>query len=228
MKKHLLFLPVLLLAMVLASCGRSSSGSSTPMSSSNPPMSSSSTPVTPDEPEPIGYADGVYRGTYADIGGVEVAVEFTLRDGMIETFDLRGLNIDGVDYLGENIDEFAPEFAKKHTDLLESMVGLDLMDTLDNIFEPDGLLGSMMGLDDSAAAEDAASPRFEGGKVVSAIRDALNRGVYSMTADSGSMPDEEPSSSDAQSDVQDGSSSSALNSEASSDAALSSSESAAE
>ena len=48
------------------------------------------------------YADGVYRGSYMEDGGEQVALEFAIRDGVFTSLHYRTLQYKGVDYLDEN------------------------------------------------------------------------------------------------------------------------------
>lgn len=111
--------------------------------------------------------NGTYRGSYVDGGGVQVAVEFTLKDNVITKITFRHLAYKGVDYLR---DETMDGLRQQHQELIDHLLNKDVRDTLADLYTPAELVETQV--------DGFTSATLRSGKIISAIRDALNRGVY--------------------------------------------------
>ena len=116
------------------------------------------------------YEDGTYRGVFVDSDGVQVNVQFDLEDNIVTSANFRHLAYGGTDYL-ESEDETTQGITQQHKDALEHIVGEDIREVLDDLYEPGEL-----GLDD---VDGYSGATIRANKIRSAIVDALNRGVYS-------------------------------------------------
>lgn len=113
--------------------------------------------------------DGHYRGVFTDRGVIQVNITFDLRDGRFESVDYRHLAYRGVDYLElEEGDEFYP-VRVQHEQIAERLEG-EPVTRIFALYEPQRMVDDVDGY---------SGATLRGAKVISAIRDGLNRGVYS-------------------------------------------------
>lgn len=114
------------------------------------------------------YDNGTYRGTFQDGGVQQVSIQFNLEDGLFKNLSFRHLYYKDVDY--RKIDENHPQYpvVQQHNQILEYLEGKPVSAMFD--------LHSLEGLVDDVDTYTAATIR--GSKVISAIQDGLNRGVY--------------------------------------------------
>ncbi|MFQ3789084.1 cytochrome b5 domain-containing protein [Halomonas sp. A29] len=112
--------------------------------------------------------DGHYRGVFTDRGSIQVNITFDLRDGRIESLEYRHLTYRGVDYLAlEESDELYPVMSQ-HRQIAERLEG-EPITRIFALYEPERMVDDVDGY---------SGATLRGAKVISAIRDALNRGVY--------------------------------------------------
>ncbi len=116
------------------------------------------------------YEDGRYRGIYVDRDEVQVVVQFDLEDNIVQSVSFRHLAYGGVDYRDTD-DETTQGIAQQHVDAFEYLVGKDIRDYLADLYTPGDL-----DLDD---VDTFSGATIRSNKIISAVRDALNRGVYS-------------------------------------------------
>jgi uncharacterized protein with FMN-binding domain len=127
----------------------------------------------PGKPFQVSYEDGTYRGMYADGGGMQVALEFTLDRNVVSKIGFRTLFYSNTNYLNNVAVEGLRE---QYQDLLEHLKGEDIRIALKDLYEP----GAIVQYDALKAngVDVATGATVRSGKVISAIRDGLNRGVY--------------------------------------------------
>lgn len=114
------------------------------------------------------YLDGRYRGIFADRGEMQVNVQFELRDGRLHDLRYRQLAYRGIDYLAlEEGDALHPVLVQ-HLRIGEGLEGRPLS-AIFELYEPAALIDDLDGF---------SGATLPGNKVLSAIRDGLNRGVY--------------------------------------------------
>lgn len=126
-----------------------------------------------------GYLDARYRGIYDDRGENQVTIQFYLEDDHFKDISFRQLKYDGIDY---HEAEEAPDDYVFDTEALEGMAeqyeaAIEYLEeehisVLADLHEP-GQLGIEP---DEVDGMSAATIRSS--KIISAIRDALNRGEY--------------------------------------------------
>ena len=116
------------------------------------------------------YADGVYRGSYMEDGGEQVAVEFVLKEGVITAIHYRTLQYKGVDYLAENADRPVRDIAAQFEQLIAYLVGKDVS-SVNDLYQP----ANMVDDTDTASGATIRAP-----KVISSIWDGLNRHAYRL------------------------------------------------
>lgn len=129
----------------------------------------STTSEQPTETE-ISYEDGTYRGIFADGGEFQVGVQFKLNNNIVESVSFRQLAYKGVDFL-ESEDPLYIGWAEQYTAAFEHLIGKDIRVSLEDLYNPKDL--EIEDVDSFTGATIRAN------KILSAIRDALNRGVYS-------------------------------------------------
>lgn len=113
------------------------------------------------------YQDGTYRGAYLDNN--QVQVEFTLKDNKFASFKLRTLGYKGSDYL-KSEDAAMQGIAKQFTECGEYLVDKDVSAIME-LYIPQNVASDVDGF-------TAATLRSS--KLISAIFDGLNRGVYKL------------------------------------------------
>lgn len=113
------------------------------------------------------YQDGTYRGAYLDSN--QVQVEFVLKDNKFDSFKLRTLGFKGSDYL-KSEDAAMQGIAKQYTECTDYLVGKDVSAIMD-LYAPENIASDVDGF-------TAATLRSS--KMISAIFDGLNRGVYKL------------------------------------------------
>lgn len=116
----------------------------------------------------LDYADGRYRGTYGDRGDMQVSIQFTLEEGLFTNLSYRHLYHSGNDY--RNMDENDPLYpiVLQHQEILDYLEGKPLTAIFD-LYQPDKVITDIDGF---------TGATIRGAKVISAIQDALNRGIY--------------------------------------------------
>ena len=121
----------------------------------------------------ITYPDGVYRGTFNDSGVNQISVEFTVVNNTFSDLKYRHLYTPGTDYLELSEDDFFYPVYLQKMDILNYLDGKPL-NALYDLYKPQYITTDM----DSFTAATLRS-----NKVLSAIQDGLNRGVYRKTTD---------------------------------------------
>lgn len=125
---------------------------------------------TEEEPEveDQSYLSGTYRGIFEDSGEQQVSVQFKLADGMIQDMRFRHLYYKDVNYT--KLEENDPLYGilAQHIQLAEYFEGKPLSSLVD-------LADTSAFIDDVDVATGAT---LRGNKILAAIKDGLNRGLY--------------------------------------------------
>ncbi len=116
----------------------------------------------------VSYEDGTYRGAFIDRDAVQVNVQFTLEDNIITSIGYRHLAHGGIDYL-EPETEATEALKEQHEQILEYLEGKDIREHLVDLYEPGDFVDDVDGF---------SGATIRANKVISAVRDGLNRGVY--------------------------------------------------
>ncbi|WP_172147651.1 MULTISPECIES: cytochrome b5 domain-containing protein [Pseudomonas] len=114
------------------------------------------------------YLDGIYRGHFSDRGEMQVSLQFSLREHRMHDIELRYLAYAGVDYLKLTEEHPAYPVLLQYRQSIAHLEGQPLANLFD-LYEPGKVV------DDIDAFSGAT---LRASKVISAVRDALNRGVY--------------------------------------------------
>ncbi len=169
MKKTLLLMLVLLLAVsvVLAGCtGTGTTPVEEPAEPADPPAEATEE-VSPAE-STGGYDNGTYRGNYSDSGVMQVGVQFRLTDDVISDVRYRQLFYSGTDFNDLEEDDPLYGITLQHEQAAEYLEGKSVF-AIHDLYEPGDFI------DDVDAFSGAT---IRGNKIFSAFQDALNRGVY--------------------------------------------------
>lgn len=118
------------------------------------------------------YEDGTYRGAFLDRGEIQVVVQLALEDNRVTGASFRQLAYGGTDYRVAS-EGLTKGIANQYRELLDYMVGKDINEVVPELYDPGTVITEHADVDGFTGAT-VRSP-----KVISAIRDALNRGVYS-------------------------------------------------
>lgn len=110
------------------------------------------------------YLDGIYRGHFSDRGEMQVS----LREHRLHDIELRHLAYAGVDYLKLSEEHPSYPVLRQYRQGIAHLEGQPLANLFD-LYEPGQVVED---IDAFSGATLRAS------KVISAVRDALNRGVY--------------------------------------------------
>lgn len=119
-------------------------------------------------PAPESYADGVYRGTYMEDGGEEVALEFAIRNGCFEEVSYRMLQYKGRDYLAEDASAAEKQIAVQFEALTHYLEGKPVA-AVSDLYRPGEI---------APDADGFSGATIRAPKVISAIWDALGRHAY--------------------------------------------------
>lgn len=175
--KLLLYLSVIVLvfsALVIGGCEPENNEEAAP---ANNDELNTSEAINAEELE--GYVDARYRGIYDDQGENQVTIQFYLEDDYFEDVSFRQLKYDGIDYEEpEDIPEdyvFEEEaitgMAEQYEAAIDYLEG-EHISILADLHEPGDLELEPAEVDGMTAAT------IRGSKIISAVRDALNRGEY--------------------------------------------------
>ncbi len=118
----------------------------------------------------VSHENGRYRGVYIDRDGVEVVVQFNLVDNVVTAINFRALNYRGENYLTSD-DPDIVGMRGQYQEAIDYLIDKDIREALVDLYNP-----GEMGISDFDLYTGAS---INSNKIVSAIRDALNRGVYS-------------------------------------------------
>lgn len=116
------------------------------------------------------YEDGTYRGVFVDGAEVQVNIQFTLKGNVIEDIRFRHLAYRGTDYRKDD-NPVINGLLKQHEELIAYLVGKDIREHLKDLYTPGNIV--------STEVDTFTGATLRGNKIISAMRDALNRGVYS-------------------------------------------------
>lgn len=161
MKKFLAFAIFALVAVVLVGCGNG-------------------------EEERVSFEDGTYRGAFLDRNEMNVGIQFTLEDNIVTAIRHRHLMYRGVDYLDDDASETEKGIAQQHKKAIEYLIGKDIRDALVHLYEP----GEYVDFGDYEDVDGFAGATIYSHKEISAIVDALNRGVYRFREVGGEVPED--------------------------------------
>ena len=118
------------------------------------------------------YEDGTYRGGFFDRDQIQVGVQLTLENNRVTAASFRQLAYGGTDY--RLAEEGLPlGIADQYRELLDHMLGKDINEVIPELYSPGEVVT------ENAEVDGFTSATIRSSKVISAIRDALNRGVYS-------------------------------------------------
>lgn len=113
------------------------------------------------------YQDGTYRGAYLDSD--QVQVEFTLKDNKFESIKLRTLAYKGMDYL-KSEDATVQAVGGQYSQCIDYLAGKDVSAIME-LYDPSTIASDVDGF---------TGATIRSSKLISAIFDGLNRGVYKL------------------------------------------------
>ena len=122
------------------------------------------------KPYPLTYEDGTYRGVFIDGEVIQVNVEFNLKDGIVTAANFRHLKRNELYYMGTEQEPYR-SVCMQYQEALQYLVGKNLKTHLRDLYQP----GEIVTLE----VDGYTSATIRSSKIISAIRDGLNRGVYS-------------------------------------------------
>jgi len=123
-----------------------------------------------DTRERFDYEDGTYRGIYADTDEIQVSLEFTLENGIVTDARFRHLRRDENYFMG-NEEEPYRSVCQQYQEALQYLVGKNLQESLSDLYHPERIVRTQV--------DGYTSATIRSSKIISAVRDALSRGVYS-------------------------------------------------
>ena len=115
------------------------------------------------------HEDGTYRGIFADGPDIQVNVEFTLADGIVTEARFRHLRRDE-NYNLDADEEPYRSVVRQYHEALNHLVGKRLEDHLADLYRPGEIVVTEV--------DGYSGATIRSNKLISAIRDGLNRGVY--------------------------------------------------
>lgn len=124
--------------------------------------------ITKDVPN---YENGTYRGMFADRGEIQVVVEFKLSNNIVTDISFRQLYYGKTDYRTESENQTIIGLRGQYEELAKYLVGKDIRVSLQDLYTPGNIVKENV--------DTFTGATLRAGKVISATKDALNRGVYS-------------------------------------------------
>ena len=116
------------------------------------------------------HPDATYRGAFIDEGMIQVNLQFTLVDGVVTEASFRHLVGTNPEYSLENQQEPYRSVVAQYEEALQHLVGKPLRDHLGDLYDP----GRIVTLE----VDGYTGATIRSTKIISAVRDALNRGPY--------------------------------------------------
>lgn len=114
------------------------------------------------------YDNGRYRGAFGDGGYQQVSIQFDLKDNVMNNISYRHLYYKGEDYRAMKEGDPLYPVVKQHEELIKYLEGKPL-ETLYDLHSPGKIIADVDGFTGATVRSS---------KVLSAIMDGLNRGVY--------------------------------------------------
>lgn len=119
------------------------------------------------------YDDGVYRGVFIDGNVQQVGVEFTLENNQVKSIKYDTLNYKDINYYSETASEKTIALRKQYEALTQYLIGKNINTHLESLRFSDLIAGNT-----ESGSDVISGATLRSGKVISAVKDALNRGVY--------------------------------------------------
>lgn len=114
------------------------------------------------------YENGIYRGIFEDGGIQQVSIQFELEDDVFQSVSFRHLFYKDTDYRKiEEGHEFYP-VVLQHQQIIEYLEGKPV-DAIYELYSPENVVEDIDGF---------TGATVRGSKIISAVRDGLNRGLY--------------------------------------------------
>ncbi len=120
--------------------------------------------------ESFRHPDGTYRGTFVDEGIIQVNVQFSLVDGVVTEASFRHLVGALPRYNLDTEEEPYRSVVAQYHEALQYLVGKPLAAHLADLYEPGEVV--------TKEVDGYSGATIRSVKILSAIRDALNRGPY--------------------------------------------------
>lgn len=114
------------------------------------------------------FPDGRYRGTFSDRGYHQVGIQFHLENGVFRDITFRHLYYAGEDYLSMDDTHTLYPVLRQHRQIAGYLEGRPV-EAINDLYAPEDVVDDIDGF---------TGGTLRGSKVISAIRDALNRGIY--------------------------------------------------
>ena len=127
------------------------------------------------------YPDGRYRGAFHDSGVQQVGIQFNLENNTLQDLSYRVLAYDGNNYQDPEHDDNAwpaedlMALTEQYEQLLEYLEGRDISE-IAALYNTETIVDDVEGTGEIADTWTGATVR--GTKIINAIRDGLNRGIY--------------------------------------------------
>lgn len=116
------------------------------------------------------YEDGEYRGVFIDRDSIQANISFSLKNNIVTSAEFRHLRRDE-NYHLHSEDEPYKSVILQYTEALQYLVGKDIREKLPDLYNPEDIV--------TTEVDGYTSATIRSSKIISSIRDALNRGVYS-------------------------------------------------
>ncbi len=117
------------------------------------------------------FNDGRYRGTYEDRGDQQVSIQFHLKDNVLTDLSYRHLYHAGIDYRDDHDHEQIVAIQRQHDRVLEYLEGKSL-EAIYDLYDAGRVIGDEYDVDGATGATVRTN------KILSAIKDGLNRDIY--------------------------------------------------
>jgi hypothetical protein len=116
------------------------------------------------------HPDGTYRGGFMDEGFIQVNLQFSLEDGVVTAASFRHLVGAKPEYNLDTEEEPYRSVVAQYEQALQHLVGKPLAAHLGDLYRP----GEIVALE----VDGYSGATIRANKIISSVRDALNRGPY--------------------------------------------------
>ncbi len=116
------------------------------------------------------YENGTYRGVFIDGDSIQINVELRIEEDIVKAAAFRHLRRDENYHLDTKEEPYI-SVVQQYQEALDHLVGKNINANLSDLYNPENIV--------STHVDGYTAATLRSNKIISAVRDALNRGVYS-------------------------------------------------
>ena len=125
--------------------------------------------------------DGIYRGFYYDGGIEQIAIQFEVKDGLLDSIVYRGIKYKDGDYLSEDASDSQKAIREQYHELADYLIGKGV-EAIEDLYEPYGIVRDV---------DAVTTATFKSSKLISALWDGIKRRPYKIVGET-KLPEAPP------------------------------------